>query len=119
MIHEAMFVSLIVLLLGPGCKCGETRTNTATEHDGLPAFEIEEALRRAREAAAWTYDVDLYTVDACVRDKDGWRITFGARPVDEVGAKWSRTQKEQWLAHGNHFSIYVYNDRTVRVIGGR
>lgn len=119
MIRKAMFVFLPVLLLGPGGKSPGACTTPATEHDGLPAIEIDEALALAREAAASEYEVGLYAVDNCVRHIDGWRISFAPRPVDEVGIGWSRTQKEQWIALGNHFSVYVYNDHTAGLFGGR
>lgn len=119
MIREAMIVFLPVLLLGQGCRSPGACTTTATGHEGLTAIEIDEALSLAREAAASEYEVELYAVDNCVRHSDGWRIGFAPRPVDEVGAEWSRAQKEEWIALGNDFSVYVYNDHTARLIGGR
>lgn len=119
MIREAMIVFLPVLLLGPGCRSPGAFTAAATGHDGLPAIEIDEALALAREAAVSEYEVELYAVDKCVRNIDGWRISFAPRSVDEVGTEWSRIQQERWIALGNHFNVYVYNDHTARLVGGR
>ncbi len=119
MIHKAIIVALPVLLLGPGCRSPGAHATPTTGHDGLPALEIDEALAVAREAAASEYEVELYTVDGCVRDVDCWRISFAPRHVDKVGAGWSHAHKEEPIALGNHFSVYVYDDHTVRLFGGR
>lgn len=112
------FVALI-LCVGLGCRSHRTDAPTLGVTKQLPRMKIDEALALARNAAAGEYAVDLYTINGCERDANGWWISFHARPVDAVGAAWSPTQKERWLALGNHFSVQVHDDRTIRLHGGR
>lgn len=112
-------VAALMLCVGLGCSGHRIHGATVTATERLPRIEIDEALTMARHAAELEYRLDMYTVDRCEREAAGWWIWFRARDIDEVGANWSRPEKERWVALGNHFSVYVHDNRTTRLHGGR
>lgn len=118
MIRTPVITVAAMLLLGLGCKSPGSHSHVMSIQADTPAVGIDAALRLARAAVASDCAVERYAVDGCVRQADGWLISFAPRSVDEVGTEWSRSQKERWIARGNHYDVYVYDDGSTRVIGG-